>query len=158
MQESNLLFNLADAIKLHQPVNLHAVLPITFLFNVRSYQVYSIPQGVRQAVLAIWATLAVSALSALIAKLAGLSSQGEFVGFIVSYAIFCIVPYKLANRSNATRYVYVVLTAISFLFLAAGVGALNKIDFATSVLVIPAEIFIIFKLFQPEASAWYVSK
>ena len=118
----------------------------------------SSPQGVRQAILAIWATLAISALSALVAKLTGLSSQGDFVGSIIVYAIFCIFPYKLANRSNPTRYVYVVLIAISFLFMAAGVGALNKIDFAVSVLLIPAELFIIFRLFQPEASAWYTSK
>jgi hypothetical protein len=120
--------------------------------------VQSLPQGVRQAILAIWATLAISALSALIAKLSGLSSQGDFVGSILVYAIFCMFPYKLANRSNATRYVYVVLIAISFLFMAAGVGALNKIDFAVSVLLIPAEVFIIFRLFQPEASAWFTSK
>jgi hypothetical protein len=120
--------------------------------------VRSSPQGVKQAVLAIWATLALSALSALAAKLSGLSSQGDFVGTIVLYAILCIVPYKLANRSNATRYVYVVLTAVSFLFMAAGIGTLNKVDFAVSVLLIPAEVFIIFRLFQPEASAWYTSK
>jgi len=119
---------------------------------------HSLPQGVKQAILAIWATLAISALSALIAKLSGLSSQGDFVSTVFVYAIFCIVPYKLANRSNATRYVYVVLIAISFLFMAAGVGALNKIDFAVSVLLIPAEVFIIYRLFQPEASAWYASK
>lgn len=74
------------------------------------------------------------------------------------YAIFCIVPYKLANRSNATRYVYVVLTAISFLFMAGSSVALNKIDFFVSALLIPAEVFIIYRLFQPEASAWYTSK
>lgn len=115
------------------------------------------PQGVRQAILAIWATLALSALSALIAKLSGLSSEGDFVGAVLVYAIFCILPYKLANRSNASRYVYVVIIAISFLFMAAGVGTLNKIDLAVSVLLIPVEVFIIYRLFQPEASAWYTS-
>ena len=119
---------------------------------------HSLPQGVRQAILVIWGTLAISALSALIAKLSGLSSQDGFVGAIFMCAIFCIVPYKLANRSNAARYVYVVLFAISFLFMVAGVGTLNKIDFVVSVLLIPAEAFIIFRLFQPEASAWYTSK
>jgi hypothetical protein len=120
--------------------------------------VQSSPQGVRQAIFAIWATLIISALSALAAKLSGLSSEGEFIGSILVYAIFCILPYKLANRSNATRYFYLVLTVISFLLMAAGVGTLNKIDLAVSVLLIPVEVFIIFRLFQSEASAWYTSK
>lgn len=118
---------------------------------------HSSPQGVRQAILAIWLTLAISAASALVAKLLGLSSQGEFAAAIVIYAIFCIIPYKLSNRSNASRYVYVVLTVLTFLFMAAGIGEINKIDFAISVLLIPMEIFIIYRLFQPEASAWYTS-
>jgi hypothetical protein len=120
--------------------------------------VQSLPQGVRQAILAIWTTLVISALSALVAKLSGLYSQGEFIGSILVYAICCIIPYKLANRSNATRYFYVVLTAISFLFMAAGFGTLNKIDLAVSVLLLPIEVFIIFRLFQSEASAWYTAK
>lgn len=119
---------------------------------------HSSPQGVKQAILAIWLTLAISAASALVGKLSGLSSQSDFVGAIIVYAFMCIIPYKLSNRSNASRYVYVVLAIISFLFMAAGIGKLNKIDFAVSVLLIPVEIFIIFRLFQPEASAWYTSK
>ena len=119
---------------------------------------HSLPQGVRQAIYAVWLTLAISAASALVGKLSGLSSQGEFVGAILVYALMCMIPYKLSNRSNASRYVYVVLTVISFLFMAAGVGKLNKIDFAVSVVLIPVEAFIIFRLFQPEASAWFTAK
>jgi hypothetical protein len=126
------------------------------LFGV--IQVHSLPQGVRQAIYAVWLTLAISAASALVGKLSGLSSQGEFVGAILVYALMCMIPYKLSNRSNASRYVYVVLTVISFLFMAAGVGKLNKIDFAVSVVLIPVEAFIIFRLFQPEASAWFTAK
>lgn len=116
------------------------------------------PNGVKQAVLATWATLALSALSSLLAKLSGLISPGEFVGAVVIDAILCVIPYKLSNRSNATRYIYVVLMASSFLFMAAGEFSLNKIDFAVSVLLIPVEVFIIFRLFQPEASAWFTTK
>ena len=118
----------------------------------------SSPQGVRQAIITIWGTIAISVLSALIAKLAGLFSQGEFVFAVIVYAILCIVPYKLANRSNAARYVYLVIIAISYLFLAAGVGKVNKIDLFVSILLIPAEVFIFYRLFQPEASAWYTTK
>lgn len=115
----------------------------------------STPLRVKQAISAIWVTLALSALSSLCAKLSGLISAADFVGAVVVYAILCVVPYKLSNRSNATRYVYVVLLAASYLFMAAGVGSLNKLDFALSILLIPVEIWIVFRLFQPEASAWF---
>jgi hypothetical protein len=126
--------------------------------NIGEISVNSSPQCVKQAILAIWITLVISALSALVAKISGLSSQGDFISSIIVYAFCCIFPYKLSNRSNPTRYVYVVLAAISFLFMAAGIGTINKVDFAVSILLIPVEIFIIYKLFQSEASAWFTSK
>ena len=118
----------------------------------------SAPQGVKQAIAAIWITLAISALSALIGKILGMSSEGDFIGAIFAYAIFCILPYKISNRSNAARYTYVVLMALSLLIAFAGIGALNKVDLAVSVLLAPVEGFIIYRLFQAEASAWFTSK
>lgn len=115
------------------------------------------PSGVRQGILAIWITLGISSLSALIAKIAGMSSQGDFVGAIIVYALLCIVPYKLSNRSNSARYVYAVITATSLLFMAAGIGAMNKVDLAVSIALVPVEIFIIFRLFQADASAWFTA-
>ena len=116
------------------------------------------PVGVRQAIIAIWITLAIYAISALLAKLWGISSDSDFVGALVVYALCCIFPYKLGNRSNATRYVYLVLTVISVLFMLAGVGKLNKLDFFVSVALLPVEVFILYRLFQKEASAWFASR
>ena len=116
------------------------------------------PQGVKQAILAIWGTIAISACSALLAKVLGISTQSDFVGAILVYALLCIIPYKLSNRSNASRYVYAVITAITFLFMVAGMGTLNKIDLVVSIVLIPVEIFILYKLFQSEATAWFTSK
>ena len=119
----------------------------------------SSPQGVKQAILAIWATLAISSFSALAANISGFTTQGEFIFCIFSYAVLCIIPYKLSKRSNPARYVYVILTAISFLFMFSGVGTtMNIIDFAVSVLLVPIDLFVIYKLFQPEASIWFTSK
>lgn len=129
------------------------------IFNKIEYKILnSAPHGVKQAIIAIWATLALSALSALIAKVLGISSKSEFISAIVVYALICIVPYKISNRSNPARYVYAVITCVSFLFMAAGVGDLNKVDFAVSVLLIPAEIFILYRLFQRDASEWFSMK
>ncbi|WP_269531153.1 hypothetical protein [Chitinimonas sp. BJYL2] len=119
---------------------------------------YSLPQGVRQAILAIWITLAISALSALAAKLSGLSSGNYFVFSIIVYALLSILPYKLSRRSNPARHIYLVLIAGSYLLFAASLAEVNKIDLVVSILLIPAEVFIIYRLYQSEASAWFLSK
>ena len=119
---------------------------------------YMQPQGVKQAILAIWLTLAISAVSALIAKILGISSEGDFVIAIIVYALFCIIPYKLTNRSNASRYVYLIITIISVLFWAAGIGKINKIDLTASIIIMPVEVFILYRLFQAESSVWFTSR
>jgi hypothetical protein len=116
------------------------------------------PTGVNQAVIGIWATIVLSAISTLINKWVGDISMDEFVFTIIIYVIVCILPYKISKGSNAARYVYLVIFAISILFLLAGIGyEMPKLDLILSVLLIPIEIFIIFRLFQPEASAWFSS-
>jgi len=114
------------------------------------------PIGIKQAVLAIWATLALSACSALINKWMGVISMDEFSFAIIIYAIMCIIPYKIARRSNAARYVYIILTIITFLFMFGGMGSdLPKLDFVLSIILIPVEIFILYRLLQKEASDWF---
>lgn len=116
------------------------------------------PQGVQQAVLTIWGTLLLSALLALYQKLTGLSTEIEFIGTLFVYALCGILPYKIGNQSNAARYVYTVLTVISFLFLLAMPGTMKPTDLILSILLVPIEIFIIFRLFQQEASAWFAAR
>jgi hypothetical protein len=116
------------------------------------------PNGVNQAVIGIWATIILSAVATLINKWIGDISMGEFVSTIIIYGVICIFPYKINKGSNAARYVYLVFFAISILFMLAGMGSeVPKIDLILSVLLIPVEIFIIFRLFQPEASEWFAS-
>ena len=50
------------------------------------------PQGVRQAVLIIWATLAISAIAALFNTLLGHVGFTEFGFQIIFYALLCILP------------------------------------------------------------------
>lgn len=113
------------------------------------------PPGVRQAIAGVWATIGISSLVAVFAKLSGLSSEGEFIFALIAYGLCCIIPYKLGNRSNAARYFYVVFTVASVLMLLAGVGIQKKLEFYASILMLPLEAFIVFRLFQAEASAWF---
>ncbi|MDP5239941.1 hypothetical protein Q9Q94_10375 [Uliginosibacterium sp. 31-16] len=118
----------------------------------------STPKSVKNAVLVVWGTLAVSAISALIAKVAGLTTEGEFIGNLFVYALFCIIPYKLGNRSNAARYVYAVLFVLTLAVMLGSSVHINKIDFVVSILMIPAEIYVLMMLFGREASEWFSAK
>ena len=116
------------------------------------------PSVIKQAVIAILATLAISTLLALYKKLTGNASSGEFIFTIIIYAFFCILPYKINNKSNAARYVYLVITIISVLSLFAIDSEKFKLEFIVSLALIPVEIFILYRLFQKEASNWFLLK
>jgi hypothetical protein len=115
------------------------------------------PSGVRQAVVIIWVTLVICTLVALIDKWTGNLGTGAFAFMLIAYAFFCIVPYKISQGSNAARYFYVVFSVMSALFTLGGDVSIPKLDFLVTILLIPVEIFIIFRLFQGEASAWFTS-
>jgi hypothetical protein len=116
------------------------------------------PSGIKQAVIAILATLAISTLLALYQKLTGNASSAVFIGTIIIYAFFCILPYKISKRSNAARYVYLVITIISVLSLFAFDYEKFKLEFIVSLVLIPVDIYILYCLFQKKASLWFLSK
>ena len=114
------------------------------------------PKGVNQAITGIWVTLGVSVLAALINRWVGDISTAGFVGCVVFYSIFCIFPYKLAKGSNPARWIYTILMAMSVLFMIGGAATyMPKADLVASIIMTPIEIFIIFRLFQPQASQWF---
>lgn len=114
------------------------------------------PQEVNQAIIGVWITIGLSVLAALINRWMGDISTNGFIGYIILYSLLCIFPYKLARGSNPTRWVYTIITVMSFLFMLGGLGAaMPKADLVVSIIMIPIEIFIIFRLFQPQASIWF---
>jgi len=117
------------------------------------------PIGVNQAVIAIWATLALSAIASLINTWIEAISLWEFTFNLLVYGLLCIIPYKINNRSNAARYVFLIFFIISILFLLAGMGTeIPKLDLILSIILIPVEIFILYRLFEREASEWFVGR
>src|SRR5574340_119569 len=78
------------------------------------------PQSVKSAIIIISLCIALSALAALLDRVTGRMSVGVFSFNIVLYGVMVIIPYKLAHRSNATRFVYLVLMAISTLSWLGG--------------------------------------
>lgn len=117
------------------------------------------PEGVNQAIIAIWATLFLSCIVALVNKWIGDISMGEFTFTLIFYSLFVIIPYKINNGSNSARYIYLILVVLTtFLFLAEGRGGLNQLDFILMILLFPVEIFIVYRLFQAESSSWFLRK
>ncbi len=119
----------------------------------------AMPTGVRHAVIGTWATIAIPALVVLIDKLIGNIDGGEFTLTLFLYALFCIIPYKLSQGSNATRYVFLVLFFLSVLVMfGLGSEGLTQGQWITSIVLIPVEIFIIYRLFEAKAGEWFTDK
>lgn len=112
------------------------------------------PQGVKQAVITIWATLLISGVVSLADKLTGQITEVMFFFTLIFYGLLCILPYKIGKRSNPARYVYVVLTGISFLIMASG-AKMPQLDYIAGFLMLPVEIFIVYRLFTGEAKNWF---
>jgi len=117
-----------------------------------------VPIGVQQAIKAIWVTIALSAFAALGNIWMGVITPTYFVMVIFAYSLYCIFPYKLSKRSNSARWVYAIQAAISFLILMGGVvDQTPKLDLIASIVMVPIEIFILYRLFQRDANFWFKS-
>jgi hypothetical protein len=116
------------------------------------------PSGVKQAVIAILATVAISTLLLGYQKLTGNTSNAEFIITLIIYAFMCIIPYKISKGSNAARYAYLVLDIVMLLSVFAIDFEKYKLELIVSIALVPIEIFILYRLFQKEASNWFLSK
>ena len=117
------------------------------------------PSGLKQAEIAIWASLAVAAVVALIDKWIGAISGGEFIVTLILYGLLCIIPYKIGRGSNAARYIFTIVTIISLLLLVGGeLESIPRLDWIVGLLMIPVDIFILYRLFESETSEWFSRK
>lgn len=116
------------------------------------------PKKVSWAIWAIWGSLSVNAFFSLVCKLAGRVSEGQFVAELLLFALCCIIPYKLNNRSNAARYVYLILFVLSILMMLAGVGSEDGLRFVFNLLTLPLDGFAVYCLLQKESNNWFSLK
>ena len=116
----------------------------------------NVPNNVFQAVIAMWASLIIWAIVILFEKKLGVINNEYFVFSLVTCAFFSIIPYKIFNRSNASRYIYTVLAVLGlFLMEADGEEPMAKGEMILSIIEIPLEIFILYKLFTRESNLWF---
>jgi hypothetical protein len=117
------------------------------------------PKAVRQGVLLIWLSVAICAIGAVAIKHMG-GTVNDFVVSLCVYALFCILPYKIGNGSNAARVSYAVLVAVSVLIVLGGVypsddGMSRGLEIALLVLSSVLEFIALYFLFRRESSAWF---
>ena len=115
------------------------------------------PQPVRNAVIAISLCIGLSAIAALADRLAGRMSAGDFALSIVIYGVFVMIPYKLAQGSNATRFVLAVLIAGSMLSWLGGLSQpIPRFSMIASIIQIPIlAVSVYWLFFTSGASDWF---
>jgi hypothetical protein len=115
------------------------------------------PQPVKNAIGAISLCIAMSAIAALLDRMTGHMSTGDFTVAIIVYGVAVMLPYKLAQRSNATRFVFVVLVAVTILSWLGGLSApLPLFSKIASIAQIPIVAISIYWLFLvPNAAHWF---
>lgn len=106
----------------------------------------------RFAIAAVWLSLVVSALVAVVNVKGGESSQGEFMADLAIYGLLCIVPYKLQRRSNAARYVYLVVSCIGTLYALGGGAFTTRLEEIVGWVWVPINVWTLYVMFMtPEA-------
>ncbi|TEU23042.1 hypothetical protein [Alkanindiges illinoisensis] len=119
------------------------------------------PKTVNIAIKLIWISLIISMLLSIAQRFLGDISLNDLITALVVNVLMCLIPYKLARKSNISRFVFTALFVLSILFiLAAGseiqVTLLDKVDLLIN---IPLNIYSIYLLFfnQP-AQQWFEEK
>ena len=120
------------------------------------------PEGVSQAIVVLWITIILNVICEVIKIKLGESTAAEFSFALIIHAVICIIPYKLSEGSDGARQCFValfLLYALSILIILSGIHSdsvnFTRIDVGLSAVLLPANLFIIFRLFQPEASSWF---
>lgn len=117
------------------------------------------PKAVTNAVLAIWATVGLSTVVAIIDKQTGALSSDLFMGILFTYALFCVLPYKITVGRNWARYVYAILVALTLAMILAGeTKDISKLALVFSYVMLPVEAWILYSLFHPDSGKWFEAR
>jgi hypothetical protein len=111
------------------------------------------------AIKLVWLTILIEIIFGGIAILIGQAdAKADFVGQLVMCAIFCIIPYKMGNRSNGARLAFLILFVLSILLYPIFWSQLTRLDMISAVIQTAISGYIVWLLVQPEANAWFGRK
>lgn len=117
------------------------------------------PRSVRQAVIAIWVTIA---LDVMVITIEG--NTGAMASYVLLLnGISCIFYGLIANRisagNNFARHVYAILVAIEVAALFAfGLDGATELEAAVAYISPPIEAWVMFMLFRAESTPWFVKR
>lgn len=116
------------------------------------------PQSVINATVAIVVSYFIGILAALSDKLAGSISAGDFMFMAFVYGVFCILPYKIYNRSNAARVFYFVVIVLSILAsIGGGLEGVSPVHKISAFVTAPIDLLAAYWLLTGESNAWYAN-
>lgn len=116
------------------------------------------PQSVINATIAIVVSYFIGVLAVLSDKLARNISTDDFMFLVFIYGIFCILPYKIYNRSNAARVFYFVIIVLSILVsIGGGVEGVSPVHKISVFVTAPIDLLAVYWLLTAESSTWFGS-
>lgn len=105
---------------------------------------------------AIWAILVVDLIVVVVDWLTAARSGGLTVAWILWYCLWAVFPYKLQKRSNATRFIYGLMSAAGVGMLAAGMtDGMSTLGRIVSIIEIPVVALSVYALFSESGEEWF---
>lgn len=115
-----------------------------------------IPRQVRLAVKLGWLSLGLAMLTSTASRLLGHIGNDQLCGELLTYAALCVLPYKLRKGSNSARVTFMVLTALSLVWLAnGGYASLSTFELVADTLQLPLTAFTVVLLLRRDVSWWF---
>ncbi len=114
------------------------------------------PRGVLHSIVAVSLCIALSLMAATVDWLTGSFTSGEFLLLVAIYAVAVLVPVKLARRSDAARYLFLVFVGATYLNWMRGIAPFPPFTSVALILQIPLVVVLINWLFMtPDVVGWF---
>ena len=114
------------------------------------------PRTVQRAVYALWISIGVTLLLWISNYSVGVMNQQEFFSSLFILALFCLLPYKISQRSNLARQFCIALTLFSLIVLVSGGHEhLTQLEYVVSLLMLPVDLYIIYQLLSRPSAQWF---
>jgi len=116
------------------------------------------PKNVKQGTNIMWTIIVLSVLGLLLHKFIGFLYNDEFIFSMSYYIILSVIVYKVGSGSNIARYLYLLLFIFTTVKFLTSSMAVTGISLLISALIIPLNLFAIYKVFNKGSKEWFTKK